>query len=669
MPAQAKPRLFINYRREDSEAQASRLADALERALAPGQVFRDREGLHAGDGWRERLHAEVDRCSIMFCLMGRSWERVSDAATGAPRLSAPEDWVRTEIERGLARQSCAIVPVLVDRDDVPAEDTLPESIRAMIGRQAIRLRTRDWNHDVAMIVTLLTADRSDASGPGFAFKPRSYRARIALVTTLAALSVAGVARIASRPVAPPLPHVVRTTANGSATGVALERAAIVQLAVETSSQAGIERVEYLVDDRLVGSAVTAPWTFDWRVADPVWVGEHQVMARVVGLDEVRGEPSRPVAVAVTLPPRGVPRWTREVELIPRPESGLQVAGIAVGRRGRLVVAGTAEIRNQALSLSSVDQWVYCCTSEGELDWRSTWNGPGEKEDRCADLAIDRDGNIILVGTTQHDEETRLVIRKLAPSGEVVLEGRAHSPRGGVFTPHCCALDSDGNLIIGGDHGQAWIGKYRGSDGEEIWSLDLGDTGPVRDVDCDGQGRIIAVGGSQNVELWVIDRDKTVLWRDSVKGRLWRTYATGVAVDRADGSFVVTGGASSNDAKTDEDMRYDVWTRRYDAQRGVVWTETATWNEHFRSFGAAVRLGPDGEVCVLAEAEVSFNNRLCWLLAYGRDGGARAWDFLYQGDPAETSAFDAPAGIALDEVGNVYFAGRVEDRVLIGMLPP
>ena len=58
-----------------------------------------------------------------------------------------------------------------------------------------------------------------------------------------------------------------------------------------------------------------------------------------------------------------------------------------------------------------------------------------------------------------------------------------------------------------------------------------------------------------------------------------------------------------------------------------------------------------------------------LLAFGRDGSDRTCYYIGQSDPSETRAWAPAAGLALDEVGDVSFAGRVEGRVLIGKLHP
>ena len=101
MSTKPYPRLFINYRAEDTGATASALFRDLERVLHPSQVFLDHERLTGGDVWPQRLRDEVAACTVMLSLVGSKWLTQQDARTGDRRLNIPGDWVRQEIEAAL----------------------------------------------------------------------------------------------------------------------------------------------------------------------------------------------------------------------------------------------------------------------------------------------------------------------------------------------------------------------------------------------------------------------------------------------------------------------------------------------------------------------------------------------------------------------------------------
>lgn len=93
--------MFISYRKADAGHAAGRLFADLERELATGQVFLDKELLEGGDVWPKRLRNELNRATVMIVLIGEQWLRLQDPQTGDRRLNVPGDWVRTEIETGL----------------------------------------------------------------------------------------------------------------------------------------------------------------------------------------------------------------------------------------------------------------------------------------------------------------------------------------------------------------------------------------------------------------------------------------------------------------------------------------------------------------------------------------------------------------------------------------
>ena len=150
------PYLFISYRKADAGHAAGRLYSDLERELAPGQVFLDKERLEGGDAWPERLRAEVERATVMIVLVGKRWLRVQDPHTGDRRLNVPGDWVRTEIEIGLDAVP-TVVPVLVDGAaplTVASLQTVP-SIKKLAELQSLRLRDEDWKSDIAALKNYL----------------------------------------------------------------------------------------------------------------------------------------------------------------------------------------------------------------------------------------------------------------------------------------------------------------------------------------------------------------------------------------------------------------------------------------------------------------------------------------------------------------------------------
>lgn len=151
-----KPRLFINYRSEDTGTTASRLYAELIDQFEAEHVFIDHQGIEGGADWPDRLRTEVARSTVMFVLMGSRWLTAQDAETGDRRLNLPEDWVRQEIEAAL-KTVPAIVPILVEEASPPSKralQTVP-TIEPLADLQGVPLRRKDWNADFARLVHLL----------------------------------------------------------------------------------------------------------------------------------------------------------------------------------------------------------------------------------------------------------------------------------------------------------------------------------------------------------------------------------------------------------------------------------------------------------------------------------------------------------------------------------
>ena len=142
------PRLFINYRSEDTGPTASRLFQELTRQFKADQVFLDHERIEGGANWPDRLRREVAQATLMFVLIGNGWLIARDPETGDLRLNIPEDWVRQEIETALGTET-EIVPILVEGASPPSRRALQNvpSISRLADQQGLPLRRRDWEKD------------------------------------------------------------------------------------------------------------------------------------------------------------------------------------------------------------------------------------------------------------------------------------------------------------------------------------------------------------------------------------------------------------------------------------------------------------------------------------------------------------------------------------------
>jgi hypothetical protein len=126
----------------------------------------------------------VARCDAFLAVIGKGWLDAEDEG-GSRRLDDPNDFVRIEIESAL-RQGKRVIPVLVHDARMPRPDELPETIRPLSRRNAVRLTHERFRSDVQGLVKALQGALAEAGIPRRnargAIEPRGRRrmSRVAL---------------------------------------------------------------------------------------------------------------------------------------------------------------------------------------------------------------------------------------------------------------------------------------------------------------------------------------------------------------------------------------------------------------------------------------------------------------------------------------------------------
>jgi hypothetical protein len=148
-PPHPDKRIFINYRRNDSEDVCGRIYDRLVQAFGRGTVFRDVGSILPGFDFRLIIEQEVAACHIMLVLMGLQWSSEENKA----RMQREDDFVRLEIEAAL-RRDIPVIPVWVGRREaMPDEDDLPPSIQGLRFRNARQVKADpDFHSDMDHLI-------------------------------------------------------------------------------------------------------------------------------------------------------------------------------------------------------------------------------------------------------------------------------------------------------------------------------------------------------------------------------------------------------------------------------------------------------------------------------------------------------------------------------------
>src|SRR6516225_8231796 len=145
-------KIFINYRRDDSASHALAVAQYFETEFGKSNIFIDVDRLRAG------LKYKFRQCKVMLAIIGPNWVDARDEKTGNRRIDDPEDWVRVEIERALARK-IPVIPVLVAGATLPSKSDLPQSLQPLLDHHRATLTTRHGMAGLARDVADLTVRR------------------------------------------------------------------------------------------------------------------------------------------------------------------------------------------------------------------------------------------------------------------------------------------------------------------------------------------------------------------------------------------------------------------------------------------------------------------------------------------------------------------------------
>ena len=123
-------KLFVNYRREDARADARNMRDRLTNVFGASNVFMDVDNLQPGQRFDHELAKALRLCDVFLAVIGPRWQALLEERAGA----GARDYVREEIAAALSL-GVVVIPVLIERTQLPPYDQLPADIRALAMHQ------------------------------------------------------------------------------------------------------------------------------------------------------------------------------------------------------------------------------------------------------------------------------------------------------------------------------------------------------------------------------------------------------------------------------------------------------------------------------------------------------------------------------------------------------
>ncbi|MBL8134234.1 MAG: TIR domain-containing protein [Anaerolineae bacterium] len=164
-------RIFISYRRQDSEGHVGRLYDHLLKHFRAEDIFMDVASIEPGADFVDALERAVTACDVCLAVIGAQWATLTDGA-GERRLHQWNDFVRIEIASAL-RANKRVIPLLVGGAKMPHPADLPEDVAGIARRQAVELTHARFTQDVEQIVAVIRANLSERP-----IKPKADAAQV-----------------------------------------------------------------------------------------------------------------------------------------------------------------------------------------------------------------------------------------------------------------------------------------------------------------------------------------------------------------------------------------------------------------------------------------------------------------------------------------------------------
>lgn len=150
-------RIFLSYRRADSQVTAGRMAQFLDNVSAVDGVFLDVDAIGIGEHVEDRIEATLAKSTHVFVLIGPQWKG-SPGDSGRPRIFDTDDIVRREVRIAL-RSGLRVVPILLDEARMPRAGELPDDLNELSKINAFSLRTAQFDEDMDNLLDVLIGNR------------------------------------------------------------------------------------------------------------------------------------------------------------------------------------------------------------------------------------------------------------------------------------------------------------------------------------------------------------------------------------------------------------------------------------------------------------------------------------------------------------------------------
>jgi uncharacterized delta-60 repeat protein len=321
-----------------------------------------------------------------------------------------------------------------------------------------------------------------------------------------------------------------------------------------------------------------------------------------------------------------------------------------------------------LSLAAVSGWAGTAHSQVWKAWVAVYDGPGMANDAPSDLAVDREGNVLVTGFSNfsgNPSASAFATVKFSPEGGVLWV----ASYGNILRKNeakALAVDADGNVHVTGGTSTGSAGnsdyatvKYS-PEGKELWAqLYVGPAGKSdipSAIAVDAAGNVYVTGTSYG--SGATDSDYATVKYSPDGKELWirryngpaadADFAADIAIDGT-GNVLVTG---TSDGGSDSNSDYA--TVKYSADGMELWVRRYSGPDDSSDAAKAIAIDAAGNVVVTGGSSRDIGSTSDYATVKYSPDGEELWVMRY---PEPGGSFDWATAIAIDAAGNVIITGQ------------
>jgi hypothetical protein len=139
-------KIFVSYRRSDSEERAHRIADWLVLKYGRENVFIDVDRIGGGEDFVDVIEQSLAASDVLLVIIGDQWVDELENRSKSPNI----DFVRFEVAYGL-KNIPLLIPVLTHHGVAIDKNRLPDDTQALLQYNFMYARLSDFHQDMERI--------------------------------------------------------------------------------------------------------------------------------------------------------------------------------------------------------------------------------------------------------------------------------------------------------------------------------------------------------------------------------------------------------------------------------------------------------------------------------------------------------------------------------------